>query len=321
MVILRHCLELWSMASLIGNMSDTAYAIHRLALSTIGVGILVLVLKLVAWWQTGSVAVLSDALETVVNIAAAIVALWAVRLANTPADANHPHGHGKAEYLSAALEGALVLVAAFVIFSEAFQSLLAPKPVIADPLGLTVLALATGINAVWARILLRQGTAHRSAALTADGKHLSVDVMTSVTVFIGVGLTLWSGIWWLDPLIAFLLGLLVLWTGWKVIREGIGPLMDETISDEDLARIETTISANLGAALEAHDVKVRTLGRKLAVDMHLIVPAEMTVADAHGLCDEIECALAPLTYGGPVMIHVEPPPQAKGGGSMLFDRA
>ncbi|MEL7215609.1 MAG: cation diffusion facilitator family transporter [Pseudomonadota bacterium] len=285
--------------------------ITRLAQASIAVGLCVLALKGLAFALTGSIAILSDALETVVNVAAAVLALWAVRFAARPADSNHPHGHEKAEFLAAVIEGTLVLVAALLIAREAITGLMDPQPITADPVGLGVLALATVVNLIWARVLIREGRALRSPALEADGVHLRADVFTSLAVFAGVGLTIATGLPWLDPAIALCFAVHVLWSGWSLARANLGGLMDETVDAGDLAEIEAIVTAHLGDAIEAHDLKVRPLGRGLAVEMHLVVPGDMTVAEAHDICDVIEDALDRAVHGGDVIIHLEPPEKAK----------
>ena len=185
--------------------------VERIAVGSIAIGCLVLALKMIAWRLTGSVALYSDALESIVNVAASLVALWALRLAAKPADANHPYGHEKAEFFAAVVEGVLIILAALSIFREAWLAFQAPRALEAPGIGLAVSGLATVLNAGWAVLLLRTGKRHRSAALSADGRHLMADVVTSVGVAIGVGLATLTGYWVLDPLLAAATAVHVLW--------------------------------------------------------------------------------------------------------------
>lgn len=292
--------------------------ITRTAQISILIGVAVLAIKLAAYGVTGSVAVLSDALESVVNVVAAMLALFAVRIAQRPADANHPHGHEKAEYLSAIIEGALVLAAAILILREAIVGLLNPAPVSLPPIGLAALMIATVLNLVWARVLIRRGDKLRSPALEADGRHLNADVVTTVGVIVGLGLAVMTGWYWIDPVLAIAVSVHVLVSGYRMVRASLGGLMDETVDSKTLEVIEQVITQHLSDAIEAHDLKVRPLGRGLAVEMHLVVPGRMTVDAAHVICDEIEDALVPLVHGGDVLIHIEPAPHAKNPDTMLF---
>ncbi|MBB5514213.1 cation diffusion facilitator family transporter [Rubricella aquisinus] len=299
-------------------MQHRSQKITRTAQISILIGVAVLCIKLSAYVATGSVAVLSDALESVVNVLAALLALFAVRVAQRPADANHPHGHEKAEYLAAIVEGALVLAAAILILREAIVALLNPAPVSLPPIGMAALVLATILNLVWARVLIRRGTTLRSPALKADGHHLNTDVITTIGVVAGLGLAIATGWYWIDPVLAIAVSIHVLASGYRMVRSSLAGLMDETVDAGSLEEIEQVVAQHLGPALEAHDLKVRPLGRGLAVEMHLVVPGRMSVQDAHVICDRIEDALAPLVHGGDVLIHIEPAPHAKGADTMLF---
>ena len=208
----------------------------RLALGSIAIGILVLGLKYLAYRLTGSIALYSDALESIINVATAVAAFFAVRLSATPPDANHPYGHHKAEYLSAVLEGVLIIVAALFILREAYYGFLAPKPLNAPFEGLMVNAAASIINAVWCTVLFRYGRRWRSPALVADARHLWTDVVTSGGVLIGVGLVAVTGWLQLDPALAALVAINILWSGWKLMRKSVGGLMDEAASPDILDR-------------------------------------------------------------------------------------
>jgi len=294
--------------------------VMRLAVGSVAVGLLVLALKLVAWRMTGSVALLSDALESLVNVATALAVIAALSVARRPADANHPFGHHKAEFFSAVLEGVLIVLAALFILREAWDGIIAPRALDAPGPGLLVNAGAGLINAGWAWLLIRAGRAHRSPALVADGRHLLTDVLSSVGVLAGVALAAATGWWVLDPIMAVLVALNILWSGWGVIRGSLSGLMDEAVSDAELARIRALIadSAEGEAALEAHDLRTRHAGPVTFIEFHLVVPGETTVDAAHALCDRIEAALMDALPDARVTIHVEPEHKAKPGGRVVL---
>ena len=283
----------------------------RLAAASIGVGLVVLVLKGAAWWLTGSAALFSDAAETVVNVAAAIIALVALRLAAKPADANHPYGHAKAEFFAAVIEGVLIVVAAAVILQHAWVAWREPTPIHAPGLGIGINAVATVINFLWASRLIRAGRALRSPALGADGRHLMADTVTSIGVAIGVGLVVATGLHWLDPLLAAATAVYVLVSGMLVIGSSVGGLMDAAPPEATVARIREVVSEHAEGAIEAHDLRTRHAGRLTFLEFHLVVPGEMTVATAHEICDRIEQALETEMEGMQVSIHLEPPHKAK----------
>ena len=283
----------------------------KLALGSIAVGVLVLSLKYLAYRLTGSIALYSDALESIINVATAIAAFLAVRLSAVPPDANHPYGHHKAEYLSAVVEGVLIVVAALTILREAYYGFVAPKPLDAPFEGLMVNAAASAINAMWCSILFRYGRRWRSPALVAEGRHLWTDVVTSGLVLVGVGLVAVTGWLQLDPALAALIAVNILWSGWKLMRESIGGLMDEAAPQETLARVRELISGHAAGALEAHDLRTRHAGRVTFIDFHLVVPGTMSVAESHALCDRIEAALRTDIEHAVITIHVEPEEKAK----------
>lgn len=283
----------------------------KLALGSIAVGIVVLGLKYLAYRLTGSLGLYSDALESIINVATAGAAFFAVRVSAAPPDAGHPYGHHKAEYLSAVLEGVLIVVAALVILREAYLGFFAPKPLDAPFIGLMVNAAASIINAVWCSILFRYGRRWKSPALLADGRHLWTDVVTSIGVIVGVGLVAVTGWLQLDAIVAALVAVNILWAGWNLMRESIGGLMDEAVPAETLARVRDIISGRAGGALEAHDLRTRHAGRATFIDFHLVVPGTMTVSESHALCDHIEAALHEEIENAIITIHVEPEEKAK----------
>ncbi len=283
----------------------------KLALGSIGVGIVVLGLKYLAWKVTGSLALYSDALESIINVATAVAAFFAVRVSAAPPDAGHPYGHHKAEYLSAVLEGVLIVVAALIILRESYHGFLNPRPLDAPVKGLLINGAASLINAVWCWVLFRYGRRWKSPALLADGRHLWTDVVTSGGVIAGVALVAWTGWLQLDAIIAALVAVNILWSGWKLMRESIGGLMDEAVPAETLAKVRELISSHAGGALEAHDLRTRHAGRATFIDFHLVVPGTMTVSESHELCDQIEAALHKSIADATVTIHVEPEEKAK----------
>jgi cation diffusion facilitator family transporter len=290
----------------------------RIALSSVFLACAVLGLKLVAWALTGSVALLADAVESVVNVAAAIAALVAVHYSALPADANHPYGHTKAEYFSAVVEGALIVIAAVVILHQVWGAFLMPRAPDQPALGLLVSAVATALNAGWATVLFREGRRARSPALVADARHLVADVVTSGGVLLGVGLVALTGILWLDPLLAALTALNILWSGGRLVRESVGGLMDEAVPPGLLARINAALAANGSGAIEVHDLRTRHAGRLTFIDFHLVVPGSMSVEAAHDICDRIEAALKSEVEGATITIHVEPEGKAKHHGVLVL---
>ena len=291
----------------------------KLAVGSLIVGALVLALKALAWWLTGSVALLSDALESTVNVATAIAALVAIQVAAKPADATHPFGHHKAEFFSAVLEGVMIVIAALLILKEAYHGFTAPRSITAPVEGLLLNGGATVLNGVWAWVLVTRGRALRSPALVADGRHLFTDVLTSGGVALGIVLALVTGWWILDPLMATLVAVNILWSGWKVITQSLSGLMDEAVPDEDLTRIREVISEHGGGAVEAHDLRTRHAGRATFIEFHLVAPGEMSVFDAHEICDRLEAALQHAIDGAQVTIHVEPEHKCKHSGIVVLD--
>lgn len=290
----------------------------RLAIGSIVVGLVVLGLKFAAYWLTGSVALYSDALESIVNVAAAVAALVAIRLSAKPADRNHPYGHHKAEYFSAVIEGVLIIVAALSIARAAYDAIVTPHDPNFTLLGIGVNAAASVINGIWAAVLIRQGRTRRSPALAADGRHLLTDVVSSVGVLAGVGLAALTGYVLLDPVLALFVAANILWSGWVLVKSSVGGLMDEAVAPEALETIRILISANAEGAIEAHDLRTRQAGRVTFIDFHLVVPGELSVLDAHAICDRIEAALRAEVGEAVITIHVEPEDKAKHTGVLVL---
>jgi cation diffusion facilitator family transporter len=292
--------------------------IETIAAISVAVALGVLGLKAAAWWVTGSVALFADALESVVNVAAALAALAAIRVSARPPDADHPYGHAKAEYFSAVLEGVLICVAALLILNEAWSAWQNPRMLEGATIGLAVSAVATGINAGWSAMLFRRGRAARSPALIADARHLLADVVTSAGVLVGVALVALTGQAWIDPLLAALTALNILFSGWRLMRESFGGLMDEAVPGDELARIRGLVATTAEGAIEAHDIRTRRSGPTTFVEFHLVVPGDMTVTEAHDICDRIEAALKQDLHAALITIHVEPEGKAKHRGVLVL---
>jgi len=285
---------------------------------SIVVALMVMALKYFAYRITGSVALYSDALESIVNVITAAVALWAVWLSGKPADARHPFGHSKAEYFSAVLEGVLIVVAALVILHEVYGAFLNPRSLNAPIEGMAVNGLATVLNSVWSAFLIIMGRRWRSPALVADGRHLFSDVATSIGVLVGLGLVQLTGYVVLDPLMAAAVALHILWSGRHVVRDSIDSLMDRSVDSHMEDQIREIISKDATGALEVHDLRTRGAGRIIFIEFHLVVPATMTVADAHIICDRLEDALHENVRDCRVTIHVEPEGEARHRGVLVL---
>ncbi|MBR0554622.1 cation transporter [Ciceribacter sp. L1K23] len=286
--------------------TQTDTLVQRLAFWGIPLSFGVMGLKLVAWWVTGSVALLSDGLESTVNVVAAFIAYFVIRYAQKPADRDHPYGHHKAEYLSAVLEGVLIVVAALLIIREAGAALRSPEMLDAPVLGLAINAAAAVINLVWARLLIRVGKSHRSPALSADGHHIMSDVVTSAGVLVGLGLVIATGYAILDPILAIVVACNIIWQGWKVISHSVDGLMDKAVEPEEEEAIRQAIKANSEGSLGVHYLRSRRAGAATFVAFDLVVPARMSVGDAHVICDRLELAVHNAVPGTRVTIHVEP---------------
>ena len=285
----------------------------KIAAGNLAVSLSVLTIKYVAYLATGSVALYSDALESIVNVVTAGATIVAIRSSARPPDAEHPYGHQKAEYLSAMAVGALIVAAGLAILWQAYGAFRTPHAIETPWSGMVVNAVATVLNVTWGGVLIRQGRRRRSAALVADGKHLLTDVVTSLGVLAGVALVVLTGIELLDPAIAVAVALYVLWSGWGVLARSMSSLLDEAAPADELRRIREVIARNAGDAIETHDLRTRHAGRTTFIEFHLVVPGSMTVAQSHEICDRLEAALADALDGAVVTIHVEPDHEAKHG--------
>jgi cation diffusion facilitator family transporter len=293
------------------------HTVSRYAIQSLGVAFVVLALKSLAYWITGSVALLSDALESIINVAVAGAAYFALRVSETPPDANHPFGHHKAEYFSAVLEGALIILAAIAIFREAAIHFFEPKELKAPGLGIAFNVVATTINAVWGWRLIRIGRRERSPALDAGGQHVLSDAVSSAGVVVGLTAAVLTGWLQLDAIIAACVGVYILAQGWGLVKDSVGGLMDQAVDPKTLSIIQACIEKAAAGAIEAHDLRTRHAGPVTFIQFHLVVPANMTVTKAHDICDRIENALREAVPGARVSIHVEPEHKAKHEGIMM----
>jgi cation diffusion facilitator family transporter len=299
------------MSTAIATRDAAKRRVATLAFWSIIVALVVMGLKFVAWRMTGSVALYSDALESIVNVITATAAVWAIRVSHKPADQDHPFGHHKAEYFSAVLEGVLIVVASLLIIAQVWQTIRNPLPMAQPWEGLAVNGGAAIVNAVWATILIRFGSKAKSPALEADGRHIMTDVVTSVGVIIGLVAAVLTGWHVLDPLLALIVALNILYQGFHVTGQSLNGLMDRGVDTEEHMRIRDIISANSKGALEVHDLKTRIAGRATFIEFHMVVDADMSVGESHVICDRIEDALKADIPSVRVIIHVEPDDEAK----------
>ena len=278
----------------------------RFAWLSIVAAVATISLKAGAWWVTGSVGLLSDAAESVVNLVAAVVALIALKVAAAPPDDDHHFGHTKAEYFSAAVEGLMIFVAAGVILVSAVARFLSPRALEEVGIGLVISAIATVINLVVGMVLIRAGRRHNSITLRADGKHLMTDVITSVGVIIGVALVVLTGWNRLDAIVAFAVGVNIIVTGIRLMIESVHGLMDRTLSDDENSRIARVIAGFTGSEVTVHALRTRQSGHFQFASMHVLVPGDWTVTRGHDLVEEIEQALAVEFPTLEVTTHLEP---------------
>ncbi len=273
---------------------------------SIAAAIATIALKTGAWALTGSVGLLSDAAESVVNLVAAVVALIALKVAARPADKNHHFGHSKAEYFSAAIEGVMIFVAAIVILITAVERFVHPAELENVGIGLVISVVASVINGGVGWVLLRAGSRHRSATLTADGKHLLTDVWTSVGVIVGVGLVALTGWQRLDAIVAFAVGVNIIVTGWRLLADSVAGLMDVSWSKEDNRELAQLVRRFITDDVRVHALRTREAGHARFVEMHVLVPGGWTVLQGHDVVEEIEQAITARFDGCSVTIHLEP---------------
>jgi cation diffusion facilitator family transporter len=265
-----------------------------------------MVLKAAAYFLTDSVGLFSDALESGVNLAGGLMAVAMLTIAARPADTDHPYGHSKAEYFSSAVEGSLILVAAFSIAVAAVRRLIVPRPLEQLGLGLGISVAASLVNLAVALILLRAGRRHDSITLEANAQHLLTDVWTSAGVLIGIGAVAVTGWIKLDPIVALLVSGNIVWTGRRIIRDSVGGLMDKAISAEEQEKVRCILEAHLKDGAQYHALRTRQAGAQRFISFHVLVPGTWTVARGHQLLEHIETDLCRALPQATVFSHLEP---------------
>jgi len=273
---------------------------------SIAAAVLTIAFKFGAYWFTGSVGLLSDAMESGVNLVAALVAFWALTLAAKPPDEEHAFGHSKAEYFSSGMESALIVVAAVSIGIAAWSRLLHPQPLEQIGLGLGLSLVATGINAGVAWILLRAGRRLRSITLRADAHHILTDVWTSLGVLVGILLVKLTGWLVLDPIIALLVAVNIIWTGVRLFRETASGLLDRSLPHEEQQAIQDVLAAYDQQGIIFHALRTRAAGSRRFVSFHILVPGDWSIKQGHDLCEEIELEIARKLPSTHVTTHLEP---------------
>ncbi len=280
-------------------------SLTRFAWLSIAAAIVTIALKVGAWLVTGSVGLLSDALESVVNLVAAVVTLLMLTLAARAPDEDYAYGYGKAEHFASGAEGAMILIAAGLIGWTAVERLLAPSPIEQAPIGLAISIAASAVNLVVARVLLAAGRRYRSVALDADARHLMTDVWTSVGVVLGVTAVAITGWQRLDPIVALAVAANIVWTGVRIVRSSAAGLLDPAWSPAERAQLDRVLSG-YGAPIQIHAIRTRQAGRRRFVTMHVVVPGEWTVARGHAVVEELELAIAVAVPGASAVTHLEP---------------
>ena len=311
----------WAYAGHVEELVSQRRLLTRLMLLSVTAGLATIALKTLAWRLTGSTGLLSDALESVVNLAAALIALIVVRWATQPADAEHMYGHEKAEYFSAGVEGGLIMVAAASIAWVAVRRLLHPVPLEEVGVGLAVSAGATLINLLVGITLVRAGRHHRSITVEADGRHLLTDVWTSVGVIAGVavvGLTGWER---LDPLIALAVAANIVVTGVNLVRRSSGGLMDHALAPAEQSAIDAALQRYRGEGVAFHAIRNRQSGRRSFVSMHVLVPGHWTIQRGHDLLERVEADVRRALPHSTVFTHIEPVEDPSAFDDTTLDRA
>jgi cation diffusion facilitator family transporter len=299
----------------------TARDARRIAAASIVVAIAVLGLKAVAAWLSGSVALLSDAIESVVNVITALAAFAAILYGQRPADDNHPYGHEKVEYFVSLLVALLIGAAAWSILERAWDAWRVGSS-LQPPVTAYLANIAAGLlNGVWCYVLVTRGRALRSTALESDGWHLFADVMSSAGVLLGVFLAQITGLHWFDPLLAALVAINILWSGFHLLKVSVAGLMDMAPDRETMGAISRSIAKAGAGALQAHDIRARNSARSTFIEFHLVVAGNMRVDDSHALCDRIEHALRQEIPGARITIHVEPEEKAHHSGGIEIEGA
>ena len=276
------------------------------ALLSVATALVTITLKLIAWKLTGSVGLLSDAIESFVNLLAALVAFWALMVARKPADSEHAFGHTKAEYLAGGFEGMAIIAAAAGIAAAAVDRLFHLQPLTDVGAGVLVSVAASAVNGVVALILLRAGRRLDSITLRADAWHLLTDVWTSAGVLAGVGLVWATGWLVLDPIVALLVAANIVWTGMRLLHETGQGLLDRALNEEELKKIDAVLESYRPRGVEFHELRTRAAGPRRFVQMHVLVPGSWSVQKGHDLLEEVEQTLTGVLPGASVITHLEP---------------
>ena len=280
-------------------------SLTRFAWLSIAAAVLTIGLKTIAWWITGSVGLLSDAMESVVNLVGGVMALAMLTVAERPADEDHPYGHGKAEYFSSGVEGTLILIAAVSIGVAAVARLISPKPLEEIGIGLAVSIAASLVNFGVAIQLLRVGTRRNSITLEANARHLLTDVWTSVGVVAGVGMVAWTGWERLDPIVALAVAANIIWTGVGIIRRSVGGLMDTALPVEDRVAVWQVLKGHEQAGVKFHALWTRQAGVRKFISLHVLVPGDWTVQRGHQLLERIENDIRHVVLDSTIFTHLE----------------
>ena len=269
--------------------------------------IVTILLKFYAYYVTGSMGFMSDALESFVNLFAAVFGLVMLHISQRPADEDHEYGHGKAEYFSSATEGALILIAAFGIIWSAIPRIIEPKPLENINTGLLFSLLASAVNLLVGFILINNGKKKKSLLVEADGRHLMTDVWTSVGVIAGIVIVKFTGWLIIDPVIAILVALNIIYTGYKLISRSASGLMDAVIPEEDTRKIMAYLDSLKEQGIDYHSLMTRMSGQRKFISLHLLVPGEWSVKQGHDMADQVEEAIIGL-FDEPVTVstHIEP---------------
>lgn len=289
-----------------GIQEKSGWTARQYAVFSVVVALVTISLKFVAYLLTGSVGLFSDAAESVVNLVAAVTALWALTLAARPPDEEHAFGHNKAEYFSSGLESALIIVAAGWIAWTAWGRLIDPQPLENVGIGLGITLVAATINGGAALVILRAGRRLRSITLRTDAHHLLTDVWTSIGVVIGVAAVALTGWLVLDPLIALIVAANIVWIGGRLLRDTLQGLLDRALPAEDLKTISGVLARYETEGIRFHAVRTRAAGQRRFISMHVLVPGRWTVKKGHDLSEEIEKSLGEELPGSAFFIHVEP---------------
>ena len=287
-------------------MSATRASLTRFAWLSIFAAILIICLKAFAYWVTDSVGLLSDALESVINLVAAIVALIVLTVAARPADEDHPYGHDKAEYFSSGVEGGMILLTAIGIAIAAVERILHPRPLDQLGLGVTISIVASAINFGVARVLLAASRQHDSITLEADARHLMTDVWTSVGVVLGIAAIAVTGWGWLDPAAALLVAANITWTGIHLVRRSVLGLMDTALPEDELEVIRKALEPHRAGGIHYHALRTRRSGPRRFVSMHLLVPGAWSVQRGHDLVEQIEDEIHKYLPHTTITVHLEP---------------